>query len=68
MYTAKLITIPGKADATLCASHVFVTLEAIIQVPYLRLINLKAAKQIYQAIISVLNVLRHCMQPILLHV
>ena len=25
-----LINIPGKADATLCASHVFVTLEAII--------------------------------------
>ena len=30
MYTAKLINIPGKADATLCASHVFVSLEAII--------------------------------------
>ena len=25
-----LINIPGKAGATLCASHVFVTLEAII--------------------------------------
>ena len=25
-----LINIPGKADSTLCASHVFVTLEAII--------------------------------------
>ena len=25
-----LINIPGKADATLCASHVFITLEAII--------------------------------------
>ena len=35
---------------------------------YLRLINLEAAKQICQAIISVLNVLRHGMQPILPHV
>ena len=26
----RLQTIPGKADATLCASHVFVTLEAMI--------------------------------------
>ena len=34
----------------------------------LRLINLEAAKQICQAIIAVLNVLRHVMQPILLHV
>ena len=25
-----LINIPGKADATLCTSHVFVTLEAIV--------------------------------------
>ena len=33
---------------------------------YLRLINLEAAKQIYQAIIAVLNVLRHGMQHILL--
>ena len=35
---------------------------------YLRLINLEAAKQICQAIIAVLNVLRHGMQPILLYV
>ena len=35
---------------------------------YLRLINLEAANQIYQAIIAVLTVLRHGMQPILLHV
>ena len=35
---------------------------------YLRLINLEAAKQIYPAIIAVLNVLRHGMQPMLLHV
>ena len=35
---------------------------------YLRLINLEAAKQISQAIIEVHNVLRHGMQPILLHV
>ena len=36
---------------------------------YLHLINLvEAAKQICQAIIAVLNVLRHGMQPILLHV
>ena len=35
---------------------------------YLCLINLKAAKQTCQAIIAVLNVLRHGMQPILLHV
>ena len=35
---------------------------------YLRLINLEAAKQICQAIIAVLNVLRHGKQPILLHV
>ena len=35
---------------------------------YLRLINLEAAKQICQAIIAVLNALRHGMQPILLHV
>ena len=34
---------------------------------YLRLINLEAAKQICQAIIAVLNVLRHDMQPISLH-
>ena len=34
---------------------------------YLRLINLEAAKQICQAIIAVLNVLRHGMQLILLH-
>ena len=30
---------------------------------YLRLINLKAAKQTCQAITAVLNVLRHGMQP-----
>ena len=31
MYSAKFDNyIPGKTDATLCASHVFVTLEAII--------------------------------------
>ena len=35
---------------------------------YLRLINLEAAKQICQAIIAVLNALRHDMQPIFLHV
>ena len=35
---------------------------------YLLLINLEAAKQICQAIIAVLNVLMHSMQPILLHV
>ena len=35
---------------------------------YLGLINLEAAKQICQAIIAVLNVLRPGMQPILLHV
>ena len=35
---------------------------------YLRLINLEAAKQICQAINAVLNVLRHGMQSILLHV
>ena len=35
---------------------------------YLRLINLEAAKQVCQAIIAVLIVLRHGMQPILLHV
>ena len=35
---------------------------------YLRLINLEAAKQICQAIIAVLNALRHGRQPILLHV
>ena len=30
MYTAKFDKLPGKADATLCAGHVYVTLEAII--------------------------------------
>ena len=35
---------------------------------YLRLINLEATKQIGQAIIAVLDVLRHGMQHILLHV
>ena len=35
---------------------------------HLRLINLETAKQICKATISVLNVLRHGMQPILLHV
>ena len=35
---------------------------------YLRLINLEAAKQICQAIIAVLGVLRHGMQPFLQHV
>ena len=34
----------------------------------LRLINLEAAKQICQAIIAVLNVVRHGMKLILLHV
>ena len=34
---------------------------------YLRLINLEAVKQVCQAIIAVLNVLRHGLQPILLH-
>ena len=34
---------------------------------HLRLINLEAAKQIYQAKIAVLNVSRHGMQPMLLH-
>ena len=35
---------------------------------YLRLINFEVVKQICQAIIAVFNVLRHGMQPILLHV
>ena len=35
---------------------------------YLRVINMEAAKQTCQAIIAVLNVLRHGMQLILLHV
>ena len=35
---------------------------------YLRLINFEAAKQICQATIALLNVLRHGMQPISLHV
>ena len=35
---------------------------------YLRLMNLEAAQQICQTIIAVLNVLRHGMQHILLHV
>ena len=35
---------------------------------YLRLINLEAAKQICQAIIAMLNVLRHGLKPILVHV
>ena len=35
---------------------------------YLRLINLEAANQICQAIIAVLNALRHGLQPILLHI
>ena len=35
---------------------------------YLRLVNSEAAKQICQAIIGVLNALRHDMQPIFLHV
>ena len=35
---------------------------------YLRLIKLEAAKQICQAIIAVLNVLMHGMQPIFQHV
>ena len=35
---------------------------------HLRLINLEASKQICQTIIAVLNVLRHGVQPILLHV
>ena len=64
-----LINIPGKANATLCESHVFVKLEAIkhdssvsdAAIP--RLINLEAAKQICQAKIAVLNVLRHGRSP-----
>ena len=35
---------------------------------YLRLINLEAAKQMCQAIIAVLNILRLGMQPSLIHV
>ena len=35
---------------------------------YPRLINLDAAKQICKAIIAVLNIFRHGMQHILLHV
>ena len=35
---------------------------------YLRLINFEASKQISQATIALLNVLRHGMQPISLHV
>ena len=35
---------------------------------YLRLINFEAAKQMSQATIALLNVLRHGMQPISLHV
>ena len=35
---------------------------------YLRLINFETAKQIFQATIALLNVLRHGMQPISLHV
>ena len=35
---------------------------------YLRLINLETEKQICQAIIAVLNVLRHGMHPTLLYV
>ena len=35
---------------------------------YMRLIHLEAAKQICQAIIAVLTVLRHGMQSILLHI
>ena len=35
---------------------------------YLRLINFEAAKQLCQATIAMLNVLRHGMQPISLHV
>ena len=35
---------------------------------YLRLINLRTAKQICQAKTAVLHVLRHGIQPILLHV
>ena len=35
---------------------------------YMRLINLEAVKQICQAMIAVLKVLRHGMQPILLYV
>ena len=68
-----LINIPGKAAATLCASHVYVTLEAIIHdssvsdsaIPASD--QLETAKQICKAIIAVLNVLRHGMQPISLH-
>ena len=39
-----------------------------LMVLYLHRINLEAAKQICQAIIVVLNVLRHGIQLILLHV
>ena len=58
----------------LCMQAIFVTLEAIIHDSsvsngtILCLINFEAAKQICQAIIAMLNVLRHGMQPILLHV
>ena len=39
-----------------------------LMVLYLRLINFEAAKQIYQATIARLNVLRHGMQPISLYI
>ena len=73
MYTAQFDKYTKKTDVTLCASHVFVTLEAKYltlqshMVLYLRLINFEAAKQLCQAIIAVLIVLRHGLQPILLH-
>ena len=69
-----LINIPGKADATLCASHVFVTLEAIIHDSSVSDGTIPASDQFggskadmpgYNA---VLNVLKCGMQLNLLHV
>ena len=71
-----LINIPGKADATLCAGHAFVTIEAIIIVHYstvsdcaiLASDQFGGSKADMPGYNCSAQCFRHGMQPILLHV
>ena len=65
-----LINIPGKADATLCANHVFVSLEAIIHDSSVSDGAIPASDQFRgsKADRSGYNCSAQCLQPIFLHV
>ena len=68
------MNIPGKANATLSASHVFVTLEAIMHDSSVLDGAIPASDQFGGSKADMpgyncnANVLRHGMQPILVHV